>query len=60
MANTASIAAEANEVLAAIKGCPDKARVRELQAQYRKLSREYTKAERAAWASVPMSPELAA
>lgn len=53
MANSAELYNEANSVLAQIKGNADKAQVRELQRQYAKLSRLYTKAVRAEWAQAP-------
>lgn len=59
MATTHEIAAEADRVLAQIKGNRDKARVRELQGEYRKLSRLYEQAARAAWAEAPLGPVAA-
>lgn len=56
MAHPADLIPAIDRVLAEIKSNPDKARVRELQREYRKLSAAYEKAAREAWAAAPLSP----
>lgn len=57
MAHPYDVMPAINRVLAEIKAPgTDKARVRELQREYRKLDREYSRLARAAWAAAPMGP----
>ena len=56
MAHPADFIPAIDRVLAEIKSGVDKARVRELQREYRALERDYAKAARAAWAAAPMGP----
>jgi hypothetical protein len=57
VAHPADFIPEIDRVLAAIKTPgTDKAQVRELQREYRKLSRQYERAARAHAASIPTGP----
>jgi hypothetical protein len=57
MAHPADFIPEIDRVLAEIKTPgTDRVRVRELQAQYRKMERAYAAAARQAWAAAPLSP----
>jgi hypothetical protein len=54
--SSATIHSEATRVLAEIKSGAGKARVRELQRDYAKLTRRYEAAVAAEWAQAPLSP----
>jgi hypothetical protein len=56
MATPGQIGTECRRVLAEIKSGVSKARVRELQREYAKLSRQYSAAVRADWAQAPLGP----
>lgn len=56
MSHPADFIPAIDDVLARIKGNHDKAQVRELQREYRKLERGYAKAARDAWAAAPLGP----